>query len=206
MILYLRVYIYILFKGGLCSKGKQLFFRVKASLWHVRASYLLFCCEGGQVPVGKGKHDLNADSYKTGETQSDSDNRSWEPKQREEWPWDQSLPQGIGGRKQLYLLQQEGRRRLVLLVWAGASLWGEHAWEVEVPLSMQSSSLWDPQWISCEEGGSTRGELHILLAMLPREGFILVKCMKVLIFKRGVGQFSGRAPTKQERGLGPCFK
>lgn len=82
MILYLRVYIYILFKGGLCSKGKQLFFRVKASLWHVRASYLLFCCEEGQVPVGKGKHDLNADSYKTGETQSDSDNRPWEPKQR----------------------------------------------------------------------------------------------------------------------------
>lgn len=39
--------------------------------------------------------------------------------------------------------------------------------------------------VVCEGGGSTHGELHILLAMLPGEGFMSAKYILVLILKRG---------------------
>lgn len=66
------MYIFSLLKRRPLLQRKAAVLGGKASLWHVRASYPFFGYEGGQVPVGKGKHGLNAGSYKIGKTPSTS--------------------------------------------------------------------------------------------------------------------------------------
>lgn len=67
LMLYLKILPFFFFKKKKRSllQGDTAVLRGKASLWHVRASYMIFVCEGGQTPIGNGKHGLNDSSYKT---------------------------------------------------------------------------------------------------------------------------------------------